>query len=53
LIASDRAATGLPETVVPGGALIDCESGVSCRICVFSTIAGSSSNTNAPVKLLE
>ena len=46
-------ATGRPESVVPAGADIAVVSGHSVRRLLFCAIAGSSSNTNTPAKLLE
>ena len=43
---------GRPETVVSGGAAIACDSGQSLRMCGLSAIAGRSSNTSTPPKLL-
>ena len=52
-MAKDSAATGRPESVVSGGADIDVVSGQRLRRFWFCAMAGSSSNTKRPAKLLE
>jgi hypothetical protein len=52
LTASVNAAIGRPATVTSGGADIERVSGHTVLMCGLSTMAGVSSNTNAPEKLL-
>ena len=52
-MANDSAATGRPEAWCPGGADMDVVSGQSVRRFGFCAMAGSSSNTKMPAKLLE
>src|SRR5437762_4895195 len=52
-MASVSAAMGRPDTVTSRGASIACMSGQRVLMFAFSTIAGTSSNTKAPAKLVE